>query len=223
MADPGNPEFLKDRGNTQKAQGDLVAAVESYRSALAITPDYVAARYNLGLTLRELSRFEEAEVEFRRIHEQDPRDVDALFNLAALLALQARYSESATHFRAALDLAPDNPYLCLEFALVQRRVPGELEASLKSLRRCLEIKPDFADAHNALANIYQGEGRLDEAIEHYRSALKSSPHDAPVHVNLGNALAKKSRLDEAVRCYREAARLDPNLADASSTSVRSTA
>jgi predicted O-linked N-acetylglucosamine transferase (SPINDLY family) len=214
MTDPGNPEFLKERGNSQKARGDLEAAVESYRSALAIAPDYAAARYNLGLTLRELNRLEEAEVEFRRIHEQDPRDVDALFNLAALLALRARYSESAARFRAALDLAPDNPYLCLELALVLRRIPGQLEASLKSLGRCLEIKPDFADAHNALANIFQGEGRLDEAIEHYRSALKSAPHDAPVHVNLGNALAKKSRLDEAVRCYREAARLDPKLADA---------
>ena len=124
MAERGNPELLKDRGNAQKARGDLEAAVESYRLALAIAPDYTAARYNLGLTLRELNRLEEAEAQFRQIHEQDPRDVDALFNLADLLSVQARYSESLAHFRAAIKLAPDNPYLSLQLALVERRVPG---------------------------------------------------------------------------------------------------
>lgn len=212
--DPGNPEFLKDLGNARKALGQIEAAAECYRRSLDRAPDYTAARYNLGLTLRELNRLEEAESQFRRIHEQDPGDVDSLFNLADVLSARSRFEESARMYRAALDLAPDNPYLCLEYAKVQRRVPGQLEASLESLGRCLAIKPDFADAHNALANIFQDEGRLDEAITHYRSALKSSPHDAPMHVNLGNALARKGRLDEAVRCHREAARLDPNLADA---------
>src|SRR5262245_61798217 len=83
--DPANAEFLKDQGNAHKALGRLEAAADSYRRALAAAPDYTPARYNLGLVLRELNRTDEAEAEFRRIHERDARDVDALFNLADLL------------------------------------------------------------------------------------------------------------------------------------------
>ena len=80
MSDPGASaaEALKNRGNSQKAAGDLPGAVESYRQALEAEPNYVAALYNLGLALRELENFEEAEACFRRVLEIDPRDVDAL-------------------------------------------------------------------------------------------------------------------------------------------------
>ena len=212
--DPANPEYLNQLGTARKAAGDLEGAMASYRRALELAPGHNASRYNLGLVLLDLDRPDEAEAHFRRIHESDPRDPDVLFHLALLLAGRSQFAESARLYRSALEVTPDNPHLWLELALVHRQVPGEMEASVQCLRKCLELDPELADAHNVLANILQGEGRLDEAIEHYRNALKFSADNAVVHVNLGNALSRKGRLAEAVGCYREAARLDPALVDA---------
>jgi predicted O-linked N-acetylglucosamine transferase (SPINDLY family) len=208
----GNPELLKDRGNARKAQGDLEGAVECYRQALAIAPDYTAARYNLGLALRELSRLEEAESQFRRIHEQDPRDVDALFNLADLLSNRSRFDESARAYAVAVTLAPDNPYLWLGLAIAHNNIPGHGEDALRCLRRSIEIEPDLAQAHFLMGNMLSDGGLLDEAAGHYRKAIEAAPGHAESHTNLANVLMRQGRVGEAFTGYRKAIELDPGLA-----------
>ena len=52
----------------------------------------------------------------------------------------------------------------------------------------VELKPDFAEAHNNLGNALQEPGKLDEAIACYRRALELKPDYAEAHNNLGNAL-----------------------------------
>lgn len=212
--DPANAEFLKSLGNARKATGDLEGAMASYRRSLEIAPDYTPSRYNLGLVLHDLNRLEEAEQHFRRIHEADPGDADVFFNLALILAARSEFSESVKLFRAALAIAPDNPDLWLQLGIVCQKAPGQLEASVQCLRKCVALKPDLADAHHLLGNVLQSEGRLDEAMEHYRAAVRASPGNAVVHCQLGSALLKADRRAEATDCYREAIQLDPDLAHA---------
>jgi len=211
MLDPANAEFLKSLGNARKAMGDLVGAMASFRRSVMLAPDYTTPIYNLGLVLLDLGRPEEAEEHFRRIRELDPRDAEVLFHLALLAADRSEFSEAAQLYRSALELAPDNPILWFGLALACRQIPGHREESVQCLRKCLGLKPDFADANHELAVTLQAEGRLNEAEEHYRSALRYAPDNAMIHCQLGNALVKGNRAGEAIECYRKAIQLDPKL------------
>ena len=81
-------------------------------------------------------------------------------------------------------------------------------------RRALELKPDYAEAHNNLGNALKDQGKLDEAVACYRRALELKPDYAEAHNNLGNALKEQGKLDEAVACYRRALELKPDYAEA---------
>ena len=54
------------------------------------------------------------------------------------------------------------------------------------IRKALEIKPDYAEAHNNLGLALASRGQVDEAIAHYRKALEIKPDYAEAHNNLGN-------------------------------------
>ena len=68
-------------GNALKDGGDSEAAIESYKKALKIKPDYAEALCNLGITLQLLGRLDEAAIAFRTSHNHDPASHLSLFNL----------------------------------------------------------------------------------------------------------------------------------------------
>ena len=60
----------------------------------------------------------------------------------------------------------------------------------------MELKPDFAEAHNNLGVALKDQGKLNEAIACCRRALELKPDFAEAHNNLGNAFERTGKLDE---------------------------
>ena len=60
-------------------------------------------------------------------------------------------------------------------------------------QRALEIRPDYAVAHNNLGIALAGRGLNDRAIEHFRKSLQSNPSYAQAHSKLGAALADRGQ------------------------------
>jgi protein O-GlcNAc transferase len=79
----------------------------------------------------------------------------------------------------------------------------------------VEIKPDYANAHQNLGVALVGQGQFDAAIVHFRKALELKP-DFPdiTHNNLGIALARRGQFDEAIAHFRKALELRPDYAEA---------
>ncbi len=78
------------------------------------------------------------------------------------------------------------------YALVAR---GEEGRAADHLRRAVELRPDFLEAHNNLGILLAGSGRLDEAIAQFRRALEIAPASAEVRRNLDLALARRGGAD----------------------------
>jgi len=71
------------------------------------------------------------------------------------------------------------------------------------LRKALEIDPNSADAHAALALVFQTEMENELADKHYREAL-SSRKDARILNNYGSFLFEQKRYPEAMERFRQA-------------------
>ncbi len=72
-------------GNLLREQGDLDAAIDSYRKAIAADAGLVDAHNGLAFALQQRGRLAEAAESYRRALELQPDHANALCNLGALL------------------------------------------------------------------------------------------------------------------------------------------
>jgi tetratricopeptide (TPR) repeat protein len=79
------------------------------------------------------------------------------------------------------------------------------------LQAALRLKPDFAEAHNNLGNVFALQRSLPEAVASFRQAVRCQPAFATAHSNLGNALRELGQVEQGITSLQEALRLDPDL------------
>lgn len=207
-------EALKNQGNAHKAAGKREQAIESYRCALALQPDYAPALYNLGLILRESGGFDEAETCFRRVVALEPGDAEASVHLADLLARRLQLDEAEQVLRRALGFAPQNAVLWLQLGDIgiARFSDASLKLAAECFRKSAELAPELADAHHGLGLVHGLEDRHDEALRCHLEALRHLPGCATYAacaLNEMQQLCDWSRFDELCAQVRRGASADP--------------
>ncbi|MGC1952875.1 MAG: type IV pilus biogenesis/stability protein PilW [Gammaproteobacteria bacterium] len=74
---------------------------------------------------------------------------------------------------------------------------GRYETAWKRLSRALEIEPNYAAAHSAMALLHEQLDEPQEAEAHYRRALALTPSDSASHNNFGRFLCAQGRSTDA--------------------------
>ncbi len=188
-------------------------AINFYRKAIELKPDYAFACNNLGTALYHQNKLEEAIEQYRKAIELKPDYALAYNNLGIALKAQNKLEEAIEHFLKAIELKPDYAlaYNNLGIAL---KAQNKLEEAIVQYRKAIELKPDYADAYNNLGNALKAQNKLEEAIEQYRKAIELKPDYALAYYNLGNTLKAQNKLEEAIVQYRKAIELKPDDANA---------
>jgi tetratricopeptide (TPR) repeat protein len=81
-------------GNRLRASGRIDEAVAAYSQALEAAPQMGAAHYNLGIALRQQSRWRESVLAFRAATRLEPADFDAVQNVVGTLAMAVQRGEA---------------------------------------------------------------------------------------------------------------------------------
>ncbi len=195
--------------------GRVDEAIEHYRLALQIEPNYARAHCGLAIAL-ELHRdapnpgaLDAASDHYVRALEIKPDYPEAHSGLGRTLAAQDRLAEAIWHYRQAISLEPDlvQAHGGLGIAL---HMQGKLDEAIGHYRRAIEIDPDHPEAHSSLASALAEQGKFDEAVNHYRRALRTRPGYAEVHYRLGRTLVMAGEFDDALKHFRRAAKLKPD-------------
>ena len=79
---------------------------------------------------------------------------------------------------------------------------GKLDEATASYRRALELKPDYAEAYNNLANALWEQGKIPEAEACWHRTIELKPDCVDAYSNLGMMLYEKKRLGEAAAIVR---------------------
>jgi protein O-GlcNAc transferase len=80
---------------------------------------------------------------------------------------------------------------------------GALDEAMRCYEQALEIRPDFAEAHNNLGMIHLSRARLDEAARCFQQALAHRPDYVNALFNLAGVHLRQGNTQEAVGCYRQ--------------------
>ena len=151
--------------------GEPAPAVEPLRTFLGAQPDNRDARQMLADALQSLRRPDEAAREYRRLAEQDPRDPRAWYGLGRTHELLAQ--DALMELQTS---APESVWLLLLVA--EGMVSQEEDKNAFALyREALDERPGLAEAHEALAGVYERTGHPDWAAVEREKARALPPPD----------------------------------------------
>jgi Flp pilus assembly protein TadD len=161
----------------------LTADAEQFLlAALACSPDFAEAHYNLGVLNYERRAFAAAARCFARALALDPKNAQACNNLGAVLKELGRLAEAETALRHALLLDPKNAQACNNLALVllaHRR----FDEARQCFDRALELNPQFAEALLSRGRMSAEAGDAAAAIACFDAAIAARPDYAEAHQN----------------------------------------
>lgn len=150
--------------------GHPARAVEPLQKVVAAQPDNLEARRRLADALWSLERFEPAVRQYRELSEQAPQDSSAWYGLGRSYEGVARVA-----LERIQRSAPDSDYVLLLVAQVMV-AEGKPANAFRLYREALEKRPGLAEAHEAVARIYEQKGHADwAAIERERSRSIAAP------------------------------------------------
>ena len=150
------------------------------------------------------------------------------FDEGVALSKAGKHDEAIAKFTETLGLAPNcqDCYYNIGYSNIQKKDYAAAEAAFK---KALELKPDYVDAWNGLANVYNTQGKTDLAIEASGKAAQYSGAGAGAGAaaaggggggsasalyNQGVILWNAGKFPEAKEKFEAATKADPNNADA---------
>ena len=175
-------------GAAQAGSGKLDAAIESYKFAVQIRPDFAEAYNNMGNALHHQGSLAFAIDSYKQALEIDRGYADAHYNMGNALRDQGNLAAAIVSYKHAIEIKPS-------YAEARNNMGGVLQeqgnvlAAIDSYKQAIKINPDHAEAHNNMGYALTAHGDLAAAIESYKRALDIKPDYADAHCNMGNALA----------------------------------
>lgn len=193
--------------NARQTQEGDEKAVEAYRAALNLEPDYAPAWSALALTYtfqanrndRDLHEgFALARAAVERALAIDERLAEGHTNLGWIhLYYDWDWQKADAAMQRGLALAPgDAPVLT--GAGVAAAALGRLDDSVELFRRAIERDPLRLSGHHNLGLVLTAAGRLDEASGLFRRVLDLDPEFSGAHAGLGVVLLLQDEPERAL-------------------------
>jgi choline-sulfatase len=199
-------------GNEYSRRREFIQALESYKRALALKPDYDLAVFNMANVYRTLGRDDDAVVGYRRLLELDPRNAQAHQQLAQVLVDQGKVDEAETELNRALELAPAMAAARNTLGAVRLK-RGDVAEGEREIRAALKQDADLRLAHFNLALAAEQRGDLPGAIAEYQTEIRLDPKSYMAQFNLGKAYERQGNTTEQLAAFRAAIDSNPDFAE----------
>jgi tetratricopeptide (TPR) repeat protein len=182
-------------------------AIDEWRKAVELGPTEALPRNNLGVSLVESGKVEEAIPHYRKALELNPEYPEAHNNLGVALVKAGKPEEALPHYQRALELNPNlaNAHNNLGVLLAQA---DKLDEAIPHFQRALEVKPDPEDAREAHFNLglaLVSQRNWNGAMPHFEEADRlSAGRDPTVLDLLAGIYSEIGRFQDAVKAARRA-------------------
>lgn len=162
------------------------------------------AKVRAAQVLLRQNKFDEARERLAAARAGEPGDVRLLVAEAHLLRDAGRHAEAFAFLANALEMQPDQPEILYETALAAEKL-GHVDLVERHLRRLIALKPDSAQAYNALGySLADRNLRLDEASQLIDKALELTPDDPFVLDSKGWVLFRQGKPAAALEALQKA-------------------
>jgi len=199
--DPDSLRFtLGQAAEEQKKWDEAVRWYEDVRGG----DQALAARLRIAQVMAKQGKVKEARDYLRQLEASGPELVQVYITEAQLLRDANRFDEAYDLLGKALEAQPEQPELLYDRAITAEKLE-RYDVLEGSLRKLIQIKPDYAHAYNALGYSFADRNlRLVEARQLIERALELSPDDYYIIDSMGWVLYRMGDLQGAAEYLRRA-------------------
>jgi protein O-mannosyl-transferase len=219
-------ETTLERWPTDVAHGGVGSALATIRRDQEALPHLQIAartdprsRYNLGITLYNLQRYDEAIRELDVLVRRYPMREEVPWSrrlMGYAHKQMSRIPEAINELRLVLTMTPNDTEArrilvdCYNLRGIQLAEAGRYAEAIPQFRLGLELDTDNGTLRYNLATALFDNGEIDESMVEARRALSVSPRNADAYNLIGKALAMQRQFKEAVAHLEAAVKLKPD-------------
>jgi tetratricopeptide (TPR) repeat protein len=137
-------------------------AIEQYRIAVGINPDYDKPHLNLALALIDQGDLSGAIRELREVVRLRPESPKTRNDLAVILTRNGQLDAAIAEYKEALRLDPNSELTLNNLGYAYMQI-GDSRQAIACLKAALRLNPGFASARADLAAAYRAAGMPDSA------------------------------------------------------------
>jgi tetratricopeptide (TPR) repeat protein len=154
-------------GALRYERGDYAGSVEAYRNCLKERPDWPAAQLNLGMALWKAGQRAESRQKLESLTAA-PYSTDAHHFLAMMAAEREDYQSALGYYRKLAEAGERSPELFYNTGLLLQNL-GRPDEAARQYREAIAVKPDLAEAIQALAQVSAAPEKADESRRNGRA------------------------------------------------------
>lgn len=190
-------------------KNDFPKSLQAAEEILAYDPINAQAKLIRSSSRIGLGQPGPAREELQALLQQNPRQLDAQFQLGITYYLEKRFKEAEDVFRKMYQQAPNDPRgligLAETYGLQER-----FDQAIATLQDELKKTPERHLFRLALANMAVRGKKYELAITEYQKLLEKSPKSYDVWLRLGEVYRLSNNIPKAVEGFRMATEVNPN-------------
>lgn len=197
-----------------EAEGDRENALEVLRDLAKTYPDNGTVLVRLADTLRAGENWDAAieayDEAFEKLGDAATKDWTLYYTRGIALERAKKWDRAESDFLAALELAPEQPYVMnyLGYSWVEQG--RNLKEAQTLIERAVQQRPDDGYIVDSLGWVLYRTGQHREAVPHLERAVQLRPGDAVINDHLGDAYWQVGRHREAIYQWRRSLEMDPD-------------
>ena len=201
------------------AQGNPAAAVPELQTTVALSPNKLDARNNLGNALRQTSQYDAAAAQYQYVLDHPapggPDPARVKFNLATVLGQAGHTDESLAQFSELTAGGNADAGVYKNYGFFLQKAGRSADAAA-ALQKSAELNPKDASASLSAGELYAKSGQYDPAIASLTKALGpqadpklDTPAEYDAYFALGESYAAKGDQPQAIKEFDTASKLQP--------------
>ena len=197
---PQRADLVAALGESYFMAGKVDKAIEQFNKLVNL--EHSARSYSfLGLSYRNLGRFDEAKQYFEKGLALDPRNTSCLFNLGFIAERQGQPSTADSYFQKVLAANPNFPDALLELANMRIAAKKFTEAE-DLLRRFVRVSNDPSTGYYKLAMVERAlheTAAADRDLQSFQTLSKNAPTGPLPYEHLFEYLDSRSTMNPVAR------------------------
>jgi len=189
--------------------GNLEPAINSFRKACEVNPQFCDGYNNLGVALKAQNKLEEALQAFKRALSINPKYAEPLNNIGNVLRSLERQEEARNAYEKAVQLKPNFAEAFNNLGVVHLEMGNSIDA-IKAFEKALNLRPDYVEALQNIGNAFVDAKKHERAISTFQKLTSLRPGDGDLYFKLGSLFAEKEEYNSAIEAFKAAILHNPN-------------
>ena len=188
-------------------KADPEKAIENYKKAVAIDPDYTDAHLGWGNVLSDQKNQKAATAKYEKCIKIDPKYFWAYYNLGRICEKKSP-EKAMDYYKKTIELNKNyrSAYNSLGSLLFNQK---KYKEALKQFQKTVQIDPNFYSGYFNQGRCYRMID-LEKAPKQYQKAIEIKPNDVDAYNNLGNVMYDLDKVDKAIAYYEKCLEIDAN-------------